>query len=127
MHTRSQENRERKERIMEKWYREELKAASKEYIEKWEPKLEVQVKEYGVKKMKTKWGTCNPDAQRIWLNLELAKMPKNCIEYIVVHEMVHLLEKSHNKRFIALLDHHMPSWQMHRDELNSLPISIELS
>ena len=77
--------------------------------------------------MKTKWGTCSPDAQRIWLNLELAKMPKNCIEYIVVHEMVHLLEKSHNKRFIALLDHHMPGWQIHRDELNSLPISIELS
>ena len=92
-------------------------------IKKWEPILGVKVKEFGVKKMKTKWGTCNSEAGRIWLNLELAKKPVHCIEYIVVHEMVHLLEKSHNKRFIALLDHYMPNWRMLKDELNRLPLN----
>jgi predicted metal-dependent hydrolase len=105
------------------WYRSELKELTRNLIKKWEPILGVKVKEFGVKKMKTKWGTCNPEAGRIWLNLELAKKPVHCIEYIVVHEMVHLLEKSHNKRFIALLDNYIPSWRMLKDELNRLPLN----
>ena len=105
------------------WYRTELKTLMDKLIKKWEPILGVKVKEFGVKKMKTKWGTCNSEVGRIWLNLELAKKPVHCIEYIVVHEMVHLLEKSHNKRFIALLDHYMPNWRMLKDELNRLPLN----
>ena len=123
MHSRSKSNRDKRAAIMENWHREELKILTKEFINKWEPKLNVKVVDFGIKKMKTKWGTCNPDAGRIWLNLELAKMPKNCIEYIVVHEMVHLLEKSHNLRFIALMDHYMSNWRMIKDELNDLPLS----
>ena len=73
--------------------------------------------------MKTKWGACNIDAKRIWLNLELAKKPQICLEYILVHELAHLHERNHNSRFIALMNQFMPKWRMHRDELNSLPIA----
>ena len=76
-----------------------------------------------VKKMKTKWGSCNTEAKRIWLNLELAKKPVDCLEYIIAHELVHLLERSHNQRFVKLMDKFMPKWQFHRDELNRLPYS----
>lgn len=127
MHVRIASDRNKRAGIMDNWHRKELKIITKEFVQKWEPKLNVKVIDFGVKKMKTKWGTCNSKEGRIWLNLELAKMPKHCIEYIVVHEMVHLLERSHNKRFVALLDHHMPGWQMLKDELNSLPLSCELN
>jgi predicted metal-dependent hydrolase len=90
-------------------------------LEKWEVKIGVQSNEFGIKKMRTKWGTCNTTAKRIWLNLELAKKPVECIEYIIVHELVHLLERSHNDRFVALMNEHMPKWRFHRDELNRLP------
>ena len=75
--------------------------------------------------MKTRWGTCNPDARRIWLNLELARKPTSCLEYVVVHEMVHLLERRHNDRFRELLDDLMPRWRAHRDELNQTPLAHE--
>jgi predicted metal-dependent hydrolase len=114
---------EKKAIIFNEWYRSELKNQMDKLIKKWEPILGVKVDKFGIRKMKTKWGTCNSEAARIWLNLELAKKPVPCIEYIVVHEMVHLLEKSHNKRFIALLDHYLPNWRMLKDELNKLPIS----
>lgn len=73
--------------------------------------------------MKTKWGTCNIEQKRIWVNLELAKKPTNCLEYIVVHEMIHLLERYHNDRFLAYLDKFMPKWKLHKEELNRLPVS----
>jgi predicted metal-dependent hydrolase len=123
MHVNLNSSIEKKAEVMNAWYRSELKELTRNLIKKWEPILGVKVKEFGVKKMKTKWGTCNPEAGRIWLNLELAKKPVHCIEYIVVHEMVHLLEKSHNKRFIALLDNYIPSWRMLKDELNRLPLN----
>ena len=92
-------------------------------IAKWEKKMGLQIAEYGIRRMKTKWGTCNPDAKRIWINLELAKKPLECLEYIVVHEMVHLLERSHNNRFIAYMDHFLPQWRELKEELNRLPVA----
>ena len=78
----------------------------------------VKVAEFGVKKMKTRWGTCSLKARRIWINLELVKRPIKCLEFIVVHEMVHLLERNHNKRFYALMDKFMPDWKVWQNILN---------
>jgi len=116
---------EKKNEILNEWYRKQLKKEIPPIIEKWERIMNVEVKEYGVKKMRTKWGTCNKDAGRIWVNLELAKKPVECLEYIIVHEMVHLFERSHNQRFITLMDKFMPQWRSYRDELNRLPVSHE--
>lgn len=116
---------EKRQDIIDKWYRKYLKTTLPELIAKWEKKLNVNVDEYRIKKMKTKWGTCNIEAKRIWLNLELAKKPPECLEYIVVHEMIHLLERKHNDRFIGLLDKHLPKWRFLKDELNRLPIKHE--
>lgn len=111
-----------KANIIKEWYRKELKSQIPELLAKWEKIIGVQSNDWGVKQMKTKWGACNVDAKRIWLNLELAKKPKICLEYIMVHELVHLHERNHNARFISLMNQYMPKWRMHRDELNSLPI-----
>lgn len=111
-----------KGKIMKEWYRKQLKEQLPQLIEKWEKIIGVKSNDWGIKQMKTKWGACNIKAKRIWLNLELAKKPTICLEYILVHELVHLLEKNHNQRFISLMDKFMPKWRMHRDELNSLPI-----
>ncbi len=94
-------------------------------LAKWEPKIGVGVPEVRIRKMKTRWGTCNSDAGRIWLNLELVKKQASCIEYIVVHEMFHLIERHHNERFWDLMDRHMPRWRLHRDELNRAPLAHE--
>jgi len=91
-------------------------------LAQWQPILEVEVADWGIKRMKTKWGTCSVDARRIWLNLELAKKPVGCLEYIVVHELMHLLERQHNDRFIELMDTHLPQWRLLRDELNCAPL-----
>ncbi|NOQ63458.1 MAG: DUF45 domain-containing protein [Methyloprofundus sp.] len=109
--------------ILNDWYRVQLKQQIPVLIAKYEKLMGVSVKDFGVKKMKTKWGTCNPIAQRIWLNLELAKKPPELLEYVVVHEMVHLLERSHNRRFVLLMNKFMPKWRFYKDELNRLPIS----
>ena len=111
--------------IMKEWYRQKLKEKIPPLIKKWEKKMDVLVNEFGVKKMKTKWGTCNRKAKRIWLNLELAKKPAQCLEYIVAHEMVHLLERNHNDRFISLMNEFMPKWKFYRDELNRIPVRHE--
>lgn len=108
-----------REAVLLRWYREQLKALIPPLLEKWQPIIGVQVKHWGIKKMKTKWGSCNPMAQRVWLNLELAKKPVLCLEYIVVHELVHLLERNHSDRFTALVDGFMPNWRVCRDTLNS--------
>lgn len=109
--------------ILNEYYRNELKELVADYITKWEKKIPVKVGDFGIKRMKTKWGTCNIGARRIWINLELAKKPLHCLEYIVVHEMVHLLERKHNERFMAYLNKFMPRWRSHREELNRLPVS----
>ena len=104
------------------WYRKQLKQDIPQLIAKWEQIMNVQVDDWGVKQMKTKWGTCNTQAKRIWLNLELAKKAKHCLEYIVVHEMVHLLERNHGERFVALMNKFMPNWRFYKDELNRSPL-----
>lgn len=112
---------EKRQEIIESWYRNELKKTVPSIIAKWEKKIGVESNAFGIKKMRTKWGSCNTQAKRIWLNLELARKPKECLEYIIVHELVHLLERSHNARFVGFMDQFMPKWQFHRDELNRLP------
>jgi predicted metal-dependent hydrolase len=109
--------------IMDEWYRQQLKQLAPPAIEKWEKTMGVSINEFAIKKMKTKWGTCNREAKRIWLNLELAKKPFHCIEYIIVHELAHLLERSHNDNFIAIMDNSLPEWKHLKNELNKLPIS----
>ena len=114
-----------RERALLTWYRQQLKAAIPPIIAKWEPIVGVDVADWGVKRMKTKWGTCTIEARRIWLNLELVKKPPQCLEYIIVHEMVHLLERHHNERFVAYLDEFMPQWRLLRDEMNRAPLAHE--
>jgi predicted metal-dependent hydrolase len=105
--------------VLSAWYREQLKALVPALLHKWLRKLKVQPSAWGVKKMKTKWGSCNTSSGRIWVNLELAKRPVQCLEYIVVHELVHLLERSHSERFMALMDKYLPDWRARKKLLNS--------
>ncbi|MEI8049772.1 MAG: YgjP-like metallopeptidase domain-containing protein, partial [Bacteroidota bacterium] len=105
------------------WYRQQLKQLAPPVIEQWEKTMGVSINEFAIKKMKTKWGACNREARRIWLNLELAKKPFHCIEYIIVHELAHLLERSHNDNFISIIDNFLPEWKHLKNELNKLPIS----
>lgn len=116
---------EHREAVLLRWYREQLKARIPPLLEKWQSALGVQVSGWGVKKMKTKWGSCNVAARRVWLNLELAKKPPQCLEYIIVHELVHLLERRHNERFAALMDGFLPNWRSARDYLNRAPLGHE--
>jgi hypothetical protein len=112
-------------RILNEWYRQRLKELIPPLIVQWQAVLGVTAADWGVKKMKTRWGTCNIEARRIWLNLELAKKPVQCLEYIVAHEMVHLIERNHNDRFVSILEKHLPHWRAQRALLNSFPISHE--
>ena len=116
---------ERRLTLINEWYREQLKQLIPALLAKWQNKIGVVVNDWGVKKMKTKWGSCNIEAKRIWLNLDLAKKPPECLEYILVHELVHLLERHHNNRFVGFMDEFMPKWRLHRDTLNKSPLSHE--
>lgn len=113
------------EAVLDAWYRQQLKEAVPPLIAKWEPLMGVKMERFFVQRMKTKWGSCNPGAGTIRLNSELAKKPPESLEYIVVHEMVHLLEPTHNARFIGLMDRFMPQWEFYRDILNRLPVRHE--
>ncbi len=110
-----------RKRLVDRFYRDYLKKEVPLYVKKYEPLMGVQVSEIGVKKMKTRWGTCNYRARRIWVNLEMAKKPPHVLEYLVVHEMVHLLESSHNGRFKGFMDRFYPRWRAVRAELNNQP------
>ncbi len=112
-----------REAVLDRWYRRHLRDRLPGLVAKWEPEVGVRVNEVRIRKMKTRWGTCNPVARRIWLNLELAKKPPPCLDYVVVHEMVHLIERRHNVRFWKLMDRFMPLWRYHRDELNRAPLA----
>lgn len=114
---------EQRQTLINTWYRTELKKLIPLFIEKWSIKIGVTVNEWQIKQMKTKWGTCNIEKKRIWINLELAKKPLHCLEYVVVHEMLHLLERHHNDRFLALMEKYIPQWKFYREELNRLPVS----
>ena len=120
LYIRPDSTKEKREKIMIEWYREELKNIIPQYIEKWELIIGVKVRDWGVKLMKTRWGTCNIQAKRIWINLELAKRNPRCLEYIIVHEMVHLLERKHNDIFKAYMDKFLPNWRSINAELNGL-------
>lgn len=113
-------------KVLESWYRKQLKAAVPPLIAKWEPVIGLPVSNWTVRRMKTKWGTCNPDARSLWFNIELAKKDPACLEYIVVHEMTHFLERTHNGRFIDLMDKHLPMWRNTRDLLNGAPLAEEI-
>ena len=117
--------RDQREAVLHRWYRQRLRQRIPQLISQWEPEIGVTVAQWGIKRMKTRWGTCNVEARRIWLNLELAKKPASCLEYILVHEMVHLLERHHNERFRELMDRLMPLWREYRAELNRAPLAHE--
>lgn len=110
--------------VIESFYRNELKREIGKLLEKWQPKMGVVAKRFGVKKMKTLWGSCNIDTASIWLNLELAKKPPECLEYVVVHELTHLLERHHNARFMAHMDNFLPNWQIIKQRLNALKLGV---
>lgn len=115
----------KKKEVLERWYREKIRELAPRLIAKWERIIGVKVQNFYVQRMKTKWGSCSASAGTIRLNSELAKKPRECLEYIVVHEMVHLLERTHNQRFVSLMDQFMPRWQSRRDLLNRLPVRRE--
>ena len=117
--------REQREAVLLAWYRERLREKAEPLFEKWQAIVGAPVEEWRIKRMRTKWGTCNRAARRIWINLELAKKAPACLEYIVVHELVNLLERNHNERFVQHMDRVLPHWERRRDQLNRAPLSHE--
>lgn len=118
-------NTEQRRTLLEQWYRHQLRVAIPDLIAKWEPVLGVTVPRWSVRRMKTKWGSCNRESRHIWFNVELAKKHPDCLEYIVVHEMTHYLERNHGERFTTLMDDFMPDWRARRDQLNASPLAHE--
>lgn len=116
---------DKKQAIVAQFYREQIKAAVPSLLARWVPVLGVTVDGFYVQQMKTKWGSCNPRARAIRINTELAKKPQHCLEYIIVHEMVHFLERHHGGRFVSLMDMFIPQWRLHRNELNGYPLAHE--
>ena len=116
---------EARRRALGAWYRRQLRESIPALLAKWEPRVGEAASEVRIKRMKTLWGSCNPSARRIWLNLELAKKPPSCLEFVLVHEMVHFFERHHNERFFERMDALMPSWRRCRDELNRAPLAHE--
>lgn len=125
LQVRPESDRQTRERVLHRWYRRQLGEQIPPLLAKWEPRIQETVSEVRIKRMKTLWGSCNAAARRVWLNLELAKKPLSCLEFILVHEMGHFLERHHNERFLTLMDSLMPSWRHHRDELNRMPLAHE--
>ncbi|MBI5059905.1 M48 family metallopeptidase [candidate division KSB1 bacterium] len=123
LYVKSESSAEFRSRVFQRWHRDHLKALIPQLLEKWQSRLNVKVADWGIKRMKTKWGSCNVEARRIWLNLELVKKSEQCIEYIVVHELVHLIERHHSDRFTKLMDKHLPNWRSRKQELNSAPLA----
>jgi predicted metal-dependent hydrolase len=115
----------RRETLLESWYREQLRAKLPGLLGKWQPLMGVSARCILVQRMKTRWGGCNPTTGNVRLNTELAKKPPECLEYILVHELAHLIEPTHNARFLALMDRFMPHWRQIKDELNRLPVRHE--
>lgn len=116
----------KREEVMQEWHRSVLHEVLPAFIRKWETKLGVKVSGYFLQRMKTKWGGCNHRAAHIRINTELVKKPKDLLEYVVVHEMVHLIQPKHSERFLALMTEHYPSWREARAELNELPLAAEV-
>lgn len=111
---------DKREKLLYEWYRSEIKKIIPTLINKWEPIIGESVSQWRIRKMKTRWGSCNIKVKRIWLNLELVKKSPECIEYVLVHEMVHLLERYHNKKFYQYMDQFLPHWKVYRKQLNNM-------
>ncbi len=126
LHVKPNTSTENRKKLLESWYRNQMKSILPDAITKWEQRMGVKVNEWGIKRMKTRWGTCNPAHKRIWLNLELIKKPNVCLEYVLVHELVHFWERGHNSVFKSHMDRLMPNWRSIRDELNSAPLASEV-
>lgn len=124
-HVRQGSDPAQRERAFLAWYRREMRDIAEPLIDKWSAKMELTAPLWGIRRMKTRWGTCNIESRRIWLNLELVKKPRQCLEYIVVHEMAHFMERHHNDRFVEIMDRYMPQWRLYRDELNAEPLAHE--
>jgi len=122
---RPQASEDKRRELLAQFYREQIKETAPKVIERWAPHIGIGVDRFYVRRMKTKWGSCNPRSRTIRLNTELAKKPIHCLEYIILHEMVHLIERHHGDRFVSLMDRFMPSWRFYRDELNNHPLSHE--
>jgi predicted metal-dependent hydrolase len=118
-------DRKGREAVLHQWYRRRLREQLPALLAKWAPKTGVSVSDVRIKKMKTRWGSCSAGPRRIWLNLELARKRASCLEYILVHEMVHLVERRHNERFRGLMDAAMPQWRLCREHLNRAPLAHE--
>ena len=115
----------KREAVVHEWHKSLLHGAVPGLIQKWEPRLGVEVAGYFLQRMKTKWGSCNHRARNIRLNTELVKKPKDLLEYVVVHEMLHLIAPTHSEQFLALMSKHYPAWREARTELNELPLASE--
>ncbi len=115
----------KRKKVLDDWYRENLKNFIENNREQWEERVGVDANEIRIKKMKTRWGSCNHRTKRIWLNLELAKKPISCIEYVLVHEIIHLVEKKHNNDFVFLLEKYFPKWKIEKENLNKFILSYE--
>lgn len=118
-------SRRQREAVLTRWYRERLREQLEPMVEEWGGKVGAEASEWRIKRMRTRWGTCNEHARRVWINLELAKKPPRCLEFIVAHELVHLIERRHNERFLALMSEAMPDWRSRREMLNRAPLSHE--
>lgn len=125
MRIRNGSERDARDAVLQKWYRTQLTSQVPNLLRKWERRVGVNVDEVRIKKMKTRWGSCIVEARRIWLNIELVKKPASCLEYVLVHEMVHLLERHHTDRFRELMDRLMPTWRIQREELMRAPLPHE--
>lgn len=123
LHVRSGSEVVDRERVMQRWYRERMRELVPPLVAKWQEALGVQLATWGIRRMKTKWGTCSGEKRRMTLNLELAKKPVACLEYLVAHELTHLRERHHDARFVALLDQQLPHWRRIRDDLNAAPLA----
>jgi predicted metal-dependent hydrolase len=125
LHVRPRWDRDRRMDALYDWYRERLRELAGPLVAKWSRRLEVEPRFWGLKKMKTKWGSCNAAARRVWLNVELAKKPPECLEYLVVHELVHFVAQRHDERFRQLMNKHLPNWRYRRELLNRKPLANE--
>ncbi|HEX3732638.1 MAG TPA: SprT family zinc-dependent metalloprotease [Mycobacteriales bacterium] len=125
LYTPEGETTERRAEVLGAWYRGQLRRAVLPLITRWEPVVNVSVSRWSIRRMKTKWGSCNRESGHLWFNVELAKKHPECLEYIVVHEMTHLLERNHGERFTKLMDTFQPDWRRRRDRLNSAPLTHE--
>jgi predicted metal-dependent hydrolase len=125
LHVRAGSTAADRERLLRRWYRAQMREVVSRLMTQWKARVGVEVRQWGIKRMKTKWGSCNAKAQRVWLNLELIKKPPACLEYVLVHELVHLVVDKHDARFLRLMDRHLPTWRRRRAELNATPLAKE--